>query len=40
LRDKIVVPGVTSKIQEFAGKKLGYISIATIGEDTASKFKA
>lgn len=39
-RDKIVVPGVLNKIYEFSGKKLWYISIATIGEDTAIKFKS
>lgn len=39
-RDKIVVPGVLSKMHEYAGKQLWYISIATIGEDTAWKFKS
>lgn len=38
-REKIVIPWVVEKSFVQSGKKLGYISIATIGEDTAVKFK-
>jgi carboxyl-terminal processing protease len=39
MRDKIIIPGIVSKSLKVGTKTLGYISIATIGEDTAIKFK-
>lgn len=38
-RKKISIPSVTYKLQEYNGKKIWYISISTIWENTASKFK-
>lgn len=39
LRDKIIIPGITSKTYTINNTTVGYISIATIGEDTSIKFK-
>ncbi|MFA7284616.1 MAG: S41 family peptidase [Candidatus Absconditabacterales bacterium] len=38
-RDKIVIPSVYSNVINADNKKMGYINIATIGEDTAEKFR-
>lgn len=37
-RQKISIPSVTYKLQEYDGKKIWYISISTIWENTAEKF--
>ncbi|HMY80590.1 MAG TPA: S41 family peptidase [Candidatus Absconditabacterales bacterium] len=39
VRNTIIIPSVNHKILTRSGKNLGYINIATIGEDTADKFK-
>ena len=37
-REKVVLPSVSSKTLIYSGKKIGYITISIIGEDTAGAF--